>query len=44
MWRKPLIFQTMISSKSNNLSLKYKRLPPKGCKEIGIRKIKAQFF
>ena len=44
MCRKPLIFQTMVSSRSNNLSLKYKRLPPIDCKEIGIRKIKAQFF
>ena len=32
--RKPLIFQTMISVRSNNLSSKYQRFTPSGCKEI----------
>ena len=31
--------QTLNSVKSNNLSLKYQRFTPAGCKEIGIIKI-----
>ena len=35
--RRPLIFQTMNSVRSNNLSLNYQRLTPLGCKDKGIR-------
>ena len=35
---KPLIFQTMNSVRSNNLSLKYSKCKPSGCKDIRIRK------
>ena len=31
------MFQTMNSVKLNNLSLKYQRFTPLGCKDIGIR-------
>ena len=46
--RRPLIFQTMNSAKSNNLSLKYKRFTLSDCKDIGIgifeTVAKTQFF
>ena len=46
--RRPLIFQTMNSVKSNSLSLKYRRFTPSGCKDIEIRKFefvaKTQFL
>ena len=38
--RRPQIFQTMNSVKSNSLSLKYQVFPPSGCQAIGIRKFK----
>ena len=38
--RKPLIFQTMISVRSNNLILKYQRFTPSGFKYIGLRTFK----
>ena len=31
------IFQTMNSVRSNNLSLKYHKFTPSGCKDIGTR-------
>ena len=34
--RRPLTFQTMNSVRLNNLSLKYQRCTPSGCKDIGI--------
>ncbi len=34
-----LIFQTMNSDRSNNLSLKYQIFTPSGCKDIVIRKL-----
>ena len=36
--RRPLIFQTINSGRSNNQSLKYQRFTPTSCKDIGIRK------
>ena len=46
--RSPKIFQTMNSVRSNNVSLKYKRPTPSGCKDIRIIKFefvaKTQFF
>ena len=36
--RKPQIFQTMNSLKLNNLSMKYQRFTPTGCKDIEMRK------
>ena len=36
--RRPLIFQTMHSVRSNSLSLKYQGFSPSGCQYIGIRK------
>ena len=36
--RKPLIFQTMNSDRSSNLSLKYHRFSSSGCKDIRIGK------
>jgi len=38
--RRPSIFQTMYSVISNNLSLKYQRFKPSGCRDIEIRKFK----
>ena len=38
MCRKPQIFQTMNSLKLNNLSMKYQRFTPTGCKDIEMRK------
>ena len=38
--RFPFIFQTINSGRSNSLSLKYQRLTPSGCKDIGVRKFK----
>ena len=38
--RRPLIFQTMNSVRSNNLSLKYQRFTPSSCRDIVIRKFK----
>ena len=42
------IFQTMNSVRSNNVSLKYQRPTPSGCKDIWIRKFecvaKTQFL
>ena len=35
--RRPQIFQTLNSVRSNNVSLKYQRPTPSGCKDIGIR-------
>ena len=35
---RPLIFQTIISVRSNSLSLKYQRFTPSGCEAIGVRK------
>ena len=35
---RPKIFQTMISVRSNYLSLKYLRFSPLGCKHLGVRK------
>ena len=37
---RPLIFQTMISVRSNNLSLQYLRFTLSGCKNIGLRTFK----
>ena len=37
---RPLIFQTMISVRSNNLILKYQGFTPSGCKDIGLRTFK----
>ena len=37
-----MIFQTMSSVRSNNLSLKYQRFPISGCIDIGI--INFEFF
>ena len=46
--RRTLIFQTMNHVRPNNLSLKYHRFAPSGCKDIQIRKFefvaKTQFF
>ena len=46
--RRPQIFQTMNSVRSNNLSLKYQSFTTVGCKDIGIRKFefvaKTQFL
>ena len=46
--RRPLMFQTMNSVRSNSLSLKYHRCTTSGCKNIGIRKFefvaKTQFL
>ena len=46
--RRPYIFQTMNSVRLNNVSLKYQRPSPSGCKDIGIRKFefaeKTQFL
>ena len=46
--RRPQIFQTMNSVRSNSVSLKYQRPTPSGCKDIGVRKFefvaKTQFF
>ena len=46
--RWPLIFQTIISVRSNILNLKYQRITPLGCKDIKIRKFefvaKTQFL
>ena len=43
-----MIFQSINSVGSNNLSFKYKRFTPLGCKDIDIRKFefeaKIQFF
>ena len=36
--RRPLIFQTMNSFRSNNDSLKHQRFTTSDCKDIGIRK------
>ena len=36
---RPQIFQTINSVRSKNLSLKYQRFRPSGCKDIGIRKL-----
>ena len=36
--RRSLIFQTMNAIRSNNVSLKYQRLTPLGCKDIGFTK------
>ena len=36
--RRPQIFQTINSVRSNNVSLKYQRPTTSGCKDIGIRK------
>ena len=36
-WRRPLIFQIMISVRSNNLSLKYQRFKPLGSKDYIFR-------
>ena len=36
--RRPYIFKTMNSVRSNHLSLKYQRFTLKGCQDIGIRK------
>ena len=42
------IYQTMNPDTSNNLSLKYQRFTPSGCKDIGIKKFefvaKTQFL
>ena len=38
--RRPKIFQTMKYVRSNNLSFKYQRVTPSGCKDIGISKFK----
>ena len=38
--RRPLIFQIMISVRSNILSLKFPRFKPSGCRDIGIRTFK----
>ena len=35
--RKPLIFQSMNSVRSNSLSLKYQKFTPTGWKDMGIR-------
>ena len=35
---RPLIFQTMNSVRSNNVSLKYQRFTSSGCKDIGFTK------
>ena len=37
--RRPQIFQTMNSVRSNSLSMKYQGCPPAGCQHIGIRKL-----
>ena len=37
--RRPSIFQTMNVVRSNNISLKYQRFIPSGCRDIGIRKL-----
>ena len=46
--RRPYIFQTINSVRSNNLSLKYQRFISTGCRDIEIRKFevvaKAQFL
>jgi len=46
--RRPKLFQTMNTSRSNNLNLKYKRFTKSGCKDIGIKKLefvaKTQFL
>ena len=46
--RRPLIFETVNSVKSNGLSLKYQRFASSGCKDIGFRKFefaaKTQFL
>ena len=46
--RRPQIFQTNNSVRSNNLSLKYQRFIPTGCRDIEIRKFevvaKTQFL
>ena len=36
--RRPSIFQTMNSGRSNDLSLKHQRFAPSSCKDIRIRK------
>ena len=36
----PLIFQTIKSASKNNLSLKYQRITPSSCRDIGMRKLK----
>ena len=36
--RRPLIFQTVNSVRSNGLSLKYQRFASSGCNDIGFRK------
>ena len=36
--RRPLIFQTINSVRSNNLGLKYQRFTRSGCKDAGIKK------
>ena len=36
--RRPLIFSTMTSVRSNNISLKFQRVTTLGSKDIGIRK------
>ena len=38
LYRRPYIFQTINSVRSNYLSLKYQRYTPSVCKEVGIRK------
>ena len=47
-WRRPYIFQTINNVRSNNISLKYQRLTPPGCIDIGFGKFdfvaKANFF
>ena len=35
-YRRPLIFQTMNSVRSNNLTLKYQKFTPLGCKDRRI--------
>ena len=37
------IFQTINSVRANNLSLKYERFTPAGCKDIGIRKVEFKY-
>ena len=37
-WRRPNIFQTLNSVRSINLSLKYQKFTPWGCKDKGIRR------
>jgi len=38
--RRPLIFQTMSSGGSNNVSLKYERFASSGCRDLGIKKLR----